>query len=148
MLGVLFARTGRERVGAPAERLAADAQRPLGGVSAVGGVWPPRNVPLERRLTLNAAVRAGVRWVVLTHFAEQRAKPGPVVEPPGRDLALEALEELADARNYLVWRAVSELRRPAPDGDVGVLVQDALTHLAAAFDVVVRLHDRRPSRVA
>lgn len=144
--GALFTGARRERVGRPAERMAASASRPRGQVTPLGCRFPPRDVALERRLTLQAAERAGVKCVVLAHFAEQRAKPGPVLEPPGRDLVVEALEELADARNYLVWRTASEMREPEPDGQVAALVGEALEHLVRAFDVTMRLHDLRRRR--
>lgn len=139
MFGVAwFLSARRERVGEPAERLAADAARPAGDVVPLGG-YPPRDLALERMLTSQAGELAGVRWAVLTHFAEHRAKSGPVLEPDGRDLAMEVLEELADARNYLVWRAVSETRRRPPDDDVLAHASRALIHVVRAFDAAMEM---------
>lgn len=45
--------------------------------------------------------------VSLEQFAAHRARPGGVLLPPGRDLLIEAAEEIADcAGNYLLWEAV------------------------------------------
>lgn len=141
--GVLFKCARRERVGEPAERLAAASSRPAGDVTPLGAGRPsvmPRDVELERALTLQASKAAGVKCVVLSHFAEQRAGAGDVRDPD-RDLALEALEELADARNYLVWAATRAAAAPTSDVDVLERVEAALVPLAQAFDATVRLHD-------
>jgi hypothetical protein len=98
-------------------------------------------------LTAQAADAAGVKSVVLTRFAEGRARPGAVLEPVGRDLSMEALEELADARNYLVWRAAAEWRSPHPNEDILADISEALVHVVRAFDTTMRLHDQ-PRRKA
>jgi hypothetical protein len=71
----------------------------------------PRNLDLERQLTSDAAMHAGYmideggRTVgddgSLSAWAEHRAWPGGV--RPHMDEVQEVREELADARNYLVW---------------------------------------------
>jgi hypothetical protein len=62
----------------------------------------PRDVALERSLTVLAAQAAGFTDGThgLDDFADQRAHPGGVRV---RDLERDVLEELADARNYCVW---------------------------------------------
>jgi hypothetical protein len=68
----------------------------------------PRNLDLERELVELAARSAGFYDVHgngdpagIDDFADRRALPGGV--RIGLDPEREALEELADARNYLVW---------------------------------------------
>jgi len=63
-----------------------------------------RDRGLEGDLTTVAAQSAGRDGRGLSLFADRRAEPGPV-RMDGRDLMHEAAEELADCRNYLVWRA-------------------------------------------
>jgi hypothetical protein len=63
-----------------------------------------RDPALEERWTDLAAARAGADCPErLTACAATRADRGPVRDFTTRDFGLEALEELADARNYLVW---------------------------------------------
>lgn len=61
-----------------------------------------RDLRLERMLTATAAAAHGLPGTGgLDAFADQRALPGGVrIE---LDADLETAEELADARNYLVW---------------------------------------------
>lgn len=88
-----------------------------------------RDVELERRLTSVVALAVGlahttdngvvVQPVVdsLTAFAEQRAWPGEIViDGRDRSLMVEAAEELADCRSYLLWIAQTVLDR-AEAGD-------------------------------
>ena len=70
----------------------------------------PRDVALERQLTRMAHQAAGVAVPMderepthLDAYADYRAQPGGVRVP--RQFIQEAREELADARNYLVWEA-------------------------------------------
>lgn len=62
-----------------------------------------RDIRLEHEMTAAAARDVGANPDRLSDFADRRARPGPVL-CAGRDLELEAAEELADARNYVVWR--------------------------------------------
>lgn len=68
-----------------------------------------RDAAAERRLTFQVAERewtSRVAAIRLVDFAEERAMPGPVRltrDGAPRDFILEVREELADARNYLVW---------------------------------------------
>lgn len=140
----MFMSARRERVGKPAERLAADHARPHGDVVPLGGGQPPvqpRDVALERDLTLKAAERGGVRCVVLSHFAEHRAGAGDVRDPDRRDFPFEALEELADARNYMVWGWSHEISQETVDTDALDLISEALMRVAQAFDATMRVRD-------
>lgn len=69
----------------------------------------------------------------ISQYAAARTRPGPVVLDDGRDLLVEAAEELADARNYLVW-ALQAAERRFLDAD-----SDAAT--AAALDDYHRIAD-------
>ena len=62
----------------------------------------PRDLALERELT-DIAVRAAgfTDDGGLGRFADSRALPGPVQQ--ARNFRLEALEEVADQRNYCLW---------------------------------------------
>lgn len=42
-------------------------------------------------------------WLRLVKFADDRAHPGPIRFDGPRSLIREALEELADLRNYVLW---------------------------------------------
>lgn len=65
----------------------------------------PRNLELERQRTMEpAALLFELRPITLCRLAELRAGSGPVVDIETREFDREVLEELADARNYIVWR--------------------------------------------
>lgn len=51
-------------------------------------------------------------WDLLVKLADERAHPGPILLPPGRSLVREALEELADLRNYVLWAVRAGTLRP------------------------------------
>lgn len=67
-------------------------------------MFRPRDFPLEREL-VSIAVQAGGHPsdFGLSEFADSRALPGGV--RAAMDHRREALEEAADLRNYLVWKA-------------------------------------------
>ena len=96
-----------------------------------------RNIPLEREWTAAAAKELGAAAERLSAFADSRARPGPVDLANGRDLELEAAEELADARNYLVWR-LEELETIGHDSIRGHVrrrrLRRVLALTALAFD--------------
>jgi hypothetical protein len=132
----------RECVGGPAERLAAASARPAGDVVALGALRAPvRDLPFERTLTEQAAEAGSVGSAVLIHFAEERAGAGPVRDPDARDFPLEVLEELADARNYLVWLAGWVMAQPGHDPQVLAAISEVLILVAVAFDATLRLRD-------
>jgi hypothetical protein len=85
-----------------------------------------RNLAAERHRVLRAVpsdLQIAAR--ALDRFAAQRAGDRPIRDADGRDFATEVLEELADARNYLVWWAeqLERLGRPelAPTIDAALL---------------------------
>jgi hypothetical protein len=78
----------------------------------------------------------------LNRFAQLRAGDGPVRELATRDFTRELLEELADARNYSVWRALQEVVKPNPDGELTALVAGGLASIAASFDWATRIRRR------
>jgi hypothetical protein len=112
----------------------------------------PRDFPLEARLTGLAAqaagfTRAGHNGVEgddagLGAFADDRAFTGPIFlahretgEP--RDFVREIQEELADGRNYAVWR-ISMLYERVEAGDADALdeydrLMRCLSHTVAAW---------------
>jgi hypothetical protein len=87
-----------------------------------------RDLVVERALTSAAGNDQPVAALELSEFAEDRAGTGPVVDVEQRDFALEALEELADARNYLVWLARLHAGHPAT-----VRLVDAIGALVHAY---------------
>lgn len=77
----------------------------------------------------------------LDDFADSRTRPGPVdmgPEASPRDLIREALEELADCRNYLVWR-IQQLRTENGGTFEVFRVQAALAVVVLAWRAVKRL---------
>lgn len=144
---VFFPSVRRERVPGAAERMAAAAGRPSGSVTPLGGSKPPvmiRDLNWERAFTARAAEAGGVRCVLLSRFAEDRAGAGDV-RAPDRDFPLEVLEELADARNYLVWTATREMLKPTPAEELLGRAFASLVLVAQAFDAALRLRDWRPA---
>ena len=104
-------------------------------------VSEPRDLAWERLWSQSAARSAGVDAHYLTAFAEERSGEGPVRDLSTRDFLQEVLEELADARNYLVWkRRQMELHAAGwVDEDCATEVLAAAAHIAAAFALVRRL---------
>lgn len=103
----------------------------------------PRNPIFEQELTRHLATGLSVDVESINRFAGDRANNGAGEYGTGfpersRDLPREALEEIADLRNYLVWALERVHRGHAPDGlHVGHL-QCALRHTILAFDEVSR----------
>ena len=102
----------------------------------------PRNIGLERELTGIAAKGAGFTHPItgdpddggITEWAEFRALPGGV--RLGLDDIRETREELADARNYLVW-GVERVYDRYLAGDPEVI--DAVVKRMDALTGVVRV---------
>lgn len=93
----------------------------------------PRDLGLERELTLLAARAGGFSGDGgIGRFADERALPGGVRE--GLDPVREASEELADARNYLVW-GLERIHARVAVGDPEVL--DEHVALLGALQAVV-----------
>ena len=139
----VFDSQGRERLGAPAERLAAAASRPAGDVTPLGAAARPRDVAFERAWTTQAAESVRVRADELIAFAELRAGHGPVRDLLTRDMGREVREELADARNYLVWWALQASCQREPDGELTALIAGALQPVIVAFDWASRARLRQ-----
>lgn len=92
----------------------------------------PRDIPFERDWTSWVAAAAGQDGTRLNGFAEQRAGTRAVEGAADRDFAVEALEELADARNYLVWWVEDVLRRDAR-GELGGEITAAIGRAGCAL---------------
>ena len=95
-----------------------------------------RNRDFERRATREIGGTLGVNIEPLIVFAERRADYfqadyGHDFPDLERNLEQEALDELADARNYIVWK-LDAIHRDLCEGDVEQL-QIALKHVALAF---------------
>lgn len=100
-----------------------------------------RDREFERLCTRELAGGLGVDVGPLILFAERRADHfaadyGHDFPDLERDLEQEALDELADARNYVVWK-LDAIRRELATGDVEQL-QLALKHVALAFEALRR----------
>lgn len=97
----------------------------------------PRS-PFEEALTLELAVQryapdAELAVDELTALGDARALPGPVqVTGRERSFITEAREELADARNYLVWHHRDRRLNDAADDELAAL-ERALAALAIAW---------------
>jgi hypothetical protein len=67
----------------------------------------PRAIPLERELTETAAKAAGLPDDLgLSLYADARAHPGGIRHRTPEQWFRDFVEEIADARNYAVWRLV------------------------------------------
>jgi hypothetical protein len=135
---------GRERVGPAAERLAAASRAPTSGTVASATIDPPtmRDIEFERFWTRQAAEAVKAEADELIRFAESRAGIRPVEDLAGRDFTRELLEELADARNYCVWRAQQELSKSEPEGAVTAEVGRTLEATVLAFAAAWRLREK------
>jgi hypothetical protein len=131
-----------------AERMAAECGRPSGNVSraiplqASSRPAPNRDTAFERAWTTQAAETVHVDAEGLNDFAELRAGDGPVRDLETRDFGREIVEELADARNYLTWRALQEMHRLEADGELTEMVAHALAAVTLAYDWAARIRQR------
>lgn len=101
-----------------------------------------RDLAFESMWTMMAAATVSVDPERLIAFAEQRAGDGPVRDMATRDFGREVIEELADARNYLVWMA-AQLAGSDDRGELAGLINEALGGALAstvlAFDRAERV---------
>lgn len=96
-----------------------------------------RNRLFEREATREIASTLGASIDDLNMLAERRADQyGDEFPDPTRNLELDALEELADCRNYLLWRIESIHRGVHDRIDKVPHLQLALKHVALAFEAV------------
>jgi hypothetical protein len=93
---------------------------------------PPRDIGFERRWTALAASTVHADGTRLSDFAEARAGRGPVRDISTRNFAREVLEELADARNYLVWWIEQLATAPGPPDELAGEISEALGQALAA----------------
>jgi len=130
--------------------LADGCGRNLDSGAAVVQVGMRRDVEFERDVTRTAHQAAGLPVPAqvdgdpipptrLDWFAEGRCRPGSV-DVEGRDLRVEALEELGDARNYLSWRCQT-LRDGYDRGDNEscreyAMAMRGLQYVALAYDAL------------
>lgn len=110
-----------------------------------------RDVAHERAFTAAAGALIGRSPIGITKLAEARAPLDPIRDFPFRDFALDALEELADCRNYIVWDALRhDLTRTGPSSHQSrAALQRALAHVIEAFaevDLARRLTRLETSR--
>lgn len=104
-----------------------------------------RDFGSERTWTIRAGESRRVSVAQLVAFAEDRAGAGPVRDLETRDFGLEVREELADARNYLVWQLLQEFQSVELDDEVIELITRALESVVEAFDYAVRARLRKAS---
>jgi hypothetical protein len=123
---------------AASEAQAATIEPPLMSTARIQRA-PVRDLDFERSWTRQAGEAVKAESAELIRFAEARAGGRPVKDLAGRDFTRELLEELADARNYCVWRAQQELAKPQPDGEVVAAVGRALEATVLAFAAAWRL---------
>lgn len=90
-----------------------------------------RQPPVEDAYVQEIATGLGLDATALNAFANARAHDGPVLLD--RSLRHEFLEEVADGRNYLVWRVLGELEGQEGTGDQILRYQRALGHVIAAW---------------
>lgn len=98
----------------------------------------PRNVQDEREITA-LPFEGAMPWA-LVNMAEARAPEEPVKDVTGRDFCQETLEELADARNYLVWE-IQKLEERGPVAGTSparARLDQALRSVALSFGLVQR----------
>lgn len=97
----------------------------------------PRNLALERQWTAEAARVGGTTSEALSTMAERRAGPGSVSDIDMRNFGHEVLEEIADARNYLVWWleqvARGSRRHPHLTGELTIAISRTLAAVTVAF---------------
>lgn len=87
----------------------------------------------------NATLFAGP--AAFDDFAKRRAHPGGVDLTNGRNLPGEALEELADCRNYLVWHIQQHLDGAlAGESEAGYEYGRAMRALGAVVTAFVELN--------
>lgn len=93
-----------------------------------------RDLDAERRLTVGVVPADHARSAqLLNAFADERAGDGPLIAVDRRNFAVEALEELADARNYLVW-----LVQILGQDSAVPAVLESLAAVVASFDALRR----------
>jgi hypothetical protein len=93
-----------------------------------------RHVELEREWTIDAArTVAAARPDALIRLAELRARGDVVRERESSNFGHNVLQELADARNHLVWWLEQITHAPGGDGE---LAGELTTHIASALAAV------------
>lgn len=101
-------------------------------------VMSARNLDHERDWTHKIGRLQGVPVDELIALSEQRAGTGDVRDLETRDFGREALEELADTRNYLLWWmeqiAQSSSGSFSERADLITTISRALGNTASAFD--------------
>lgn len=108
-----------------------------------------RNIDVERLWTTEAAATRGAPPEALIELAEQRAGDGQIRDLTNRDFGMEALEELADTRNYLLWWVEQIIAKGGniPAGAQLVrIISDVLAEVVVAFDAVSEVRDAQALR--
>ncbi len=101
-------------------------------------------VPIDEAVTVALAVEryapeAADAAAEMTDLAALRAHPGPVIVDD-RSFRTEALEELADGRNYLVWLHRLRTSEHCPDDELDA-IDRAIASFAVAWQHVTALTD-------
>jgi hypothetical protein len=117
--------------------MAADVPSSNGKMRALA----PRDIALEREWTKQAAASVNATSDRLIAFAEARAGQAPVRERDTRNFGREVLEELADARNYLVWW-VEQIARLHSSDDLAGEITEAVGQTLAAVAIAYEHADR------
>lgn len=97
----------------------------------------PRDAAFEDGFTEGAAALVKLSARALNAYADGRTMPGPVRQGFTRDMVRETREELADARNYLCWRALQSIHEGR--GDDLPFIADALADVVTAWHSLDRL---------
>ena len=105
-----------------------------------------RDRTFERRLTRELSAGLSINPEPLIVMAEQRAnlfgyEYGHDFPSLERNLELETLEELCDAKNYIGWRLEAIHRGLCEDEDRTSHLQAALRYVALAFEEVRRAYE-------
>jgi hypothetical protein len=110
----------------------------VSGDPRMNGGPPARDISFERRWTALAASTVHADGARLSDFAEARAGTEPVRDQATRNFAREVLEELADARNYLVWWIEQIVagggREDELSGEITEQLGQALAATASAYE--------------
>jgi hypothetical protein len=99
------------------------------------------DLEFEHEATRVAARQAGVRGDAINAFATARKMDGPIIRHTTRDFLQDTAEELADARNYLVWWMEQERHLGKLTVERQWHMMQALGSVAVAYHHITALGD-------